>query len=117
MLLLKGSGLHFLCSDLSYTLLYTQRLRLLKQPYSQFAFWTMPYHPNKFLACSGLPKWKQLISHPPDAHRCIFLIMDIFSDKDEIRVVQNLSGADAQAFINTIDKVPSTSTHLEGQVC
>jgi len=33
--------------------------------------------------------------------------MAIFSDKNEVTVVQNLCGDDAQAFVNAIDKVTS----------
>jgi hypothetical protein len=34
----------------------------------------------------------------------IYLITDIFSDSDEIEVVKGLSGADAQLFVDVVDK-------------
>ena len=55
---------------------------------------------------SDSPTWKFLISCPLVAHECISLITAIFSDKNEIGVVQSLRGDNAQAFIDKIDKVP-----------
>ena len=63
--------------------------------------------------CSGTPTWKRLISHPLVARRCIPLIMVIFSDKNEIEVVQTLRGDDAQAFIDVIDEVTVPLFHFE----
>ena len=60
---------------------------------------------NYFLVCSGLPLWKQLISHSISTHECISLITSIFSDNNEVEAVEHLSGNDAQAFIDLIDGV------------
>jgi hypothetical protein len=51
------------------------------------------------------PLWSRLISCTPDAPGFISLITAIFSDKGEIAVVQNLSGANAQAVIDRLDEV------------
>ena len=64
-----------------------------------------------WFSCSGLPTWKHLISRPPTTRECIPLITAIFSDKNEIGVVQSLCGDDAQAFIDVIDEV-SVLFHL-----
>ena len=58
--------------------------------------------------------WKRLIGRPLKlvSRDCIPLITAIFSDRNEIRVVRDLHRDDAQAFINIIDKVPSTYFHL-----
>ena len=54
---------------------------------------------------SGLPTWKQLITHPLSIHERTILIMSIFSDRNEVEVVGHLSGDDAQAFVDVIDVV------------
>ena len=57
---------------------------------------------------SGYPAWKQLISHTLAADERISLITTIFSDHNQIGVVEQLSGDDAQTFIDTIDEVSLT---------
>ena len=52
--------------------------------------------------------WKHLIRCPLTTQKFISLITAIFSDKDEIKVIQSLGRGDAQAFIDKTDKVPST---------
>jgi hypothetical protein len=59
--------------------------------------------------CSEEPAWKRLISHAIDTHERISLISAIFSDYDQVQMVKNLFGDDAQNFINVIDEV-STRT-------
>ncbi|KAF9643686.1 kinase-like protein [Thelephora ganbajun] len=49
--------------------------------------------------------WKQLISHTLSTSERISLITSIFSDRNEVEVLRNLSGNDAQALINVIDEV------------
>jgi hypothetical protein len=55
--------------------------------------------------CSELPAWKRLISHTLVTHERISLITTIFSDDNQVEMVRDLSGDDAQTFINTIDEV------------
>ena len=57
------------------------------------------------LVCSDRPAWKRLISDPLSADERISLITTIFSDHDMTKVVEYLSGDDAQTFINVIDEV------------
>ena len=53
-----------------------------------------------------------MINCPLVTQECVALITAIFSDKKEIRVVQDLDGGDAQAFIDKIDRVtPHTILH------
>ncbi|KAF9645728.1 kinase-like protein [Thelephora ganbajun] len=49
--------------------------------------------------------WKRLISHTLSTSERISLITSIFSDRDEVEVLRNLSGNDAQALINVMDEV------------
>lgn len=51
------------------------------------------------------PTWKRLISGTLAADERISLITTIFSDDDEGKKVRNVSGDDAQAFIDMIDEV------------
>jgi len=57
--------------------------------------------------CSGDPAWKRLISHTSVTHERIPLIAEIFSDPDLVEMVGQLSGDDAQSFIDAIDEVSS----------
>jgi hypothetical protein len=59
--------------------------------------------------CSKDPAWKLLISHTLATHERISLITAIFSDNDQVDMVENLSGDDAQNFIDVVDEV-STCT-------
>ena len=49
-----------------------------------------------------------MISHTLAADERISLITTIFSDHNQIGVVEQLSGDDAQTFIDTIDEVSLT---------
>jgi len=51
------------------------------------------------------PAWKQLISHTLAIHERISLITTIFSDDNQVEMVRQLSGNDAQTFIDRIDEV------------
>jgi len=61
--------------------------------------------PNCFLARSNCPAWKWLASDTLASYERISLITMIFSDRDQIKTVRNLSGDDAQTFIDKIDEV------------
>ena len=58
-----------------------------------------------FLVYSEQPPWKRLTSHPLAADERISLITTIFSDRNQIEMVRQLSGDDAQTFIDVIDEV------------
>jgi hypothetical protein len=45
-------------------------------------------------------------------HECISLIASIFSDRNQVKVVEGLSGDDAQNFIDVIDTVRTAHSHL-----
>jgi hypothetical protein len=62
--------------------------------------------------CSEEPAWKRLISHALDPHERLSLIMAIFSDCDQVEMVTNLFGDDAQNFINAIDVVSTCALSL-----
>ncbi|KAF9646904.1 kinase-like protein [Thelephora ganbajun] len=51
------------------------------------------------------PAWKRLISDTLAIHEHISLITIIFSDPNQVKMVGNLSGDDAQAFVDKIDEV------------
>jgi len=55
--------------------------------------------------CSEDPAWKRLITHTPTVHERISLITTIFSDDNQAEMVKNLSGDDAQKFIDVLDGV------------
>ena len=54
--------------------------------------------------CSEVPAWKRLIVHTPATDEQISLITAIFSDENQVEMVQHLSGSDAQAFVDTISE-------------
>jgi len=56
---------------------------------------------------SGDPAWKRLIGHTLATHERISLIATIFSDPNQVEMVGELSGDDAQSFIDAIDEVSS----------
>jgi hypothetical protein len=58
-----------------------------------------------FTVCSEGPVWKRLISRTLAMPERISLITVIFSDHTQIDMVGNLSGDDAQNFIDVIDEV------------
>jgi len=55
--------------------------------------------------CSDPPPWKRLISYTLPTHERISLITSIFSDRGEVEAVGQLSGDDAQTFIDIINEV------------
>ena len=63
---------------------------------------------------SDPPAWEQLISHTLSTHERISLIVSIFSDRNQVKVVEGISGDDAQNFIDVIDAVSTTHLHLWG---
>ena len=67
-------------------------------------FWFI-YDLDVILMFSNPPPWRQLISPGLPTNECIRLIISIFSDHDEARAFEYLSGNDAQTFVDTIDKV------------
>ena len=58
-------------------------------------------------SCSEIPAWKRLISGALTTNEQISLIMTIFSDSDQVEIIRNLSGDDAQIFVDTVDEVSS----------
>jgi len=69
--------------------------------------------PNCFLARSDCPAWKWLISNTLPEYERISPITMIFSDRDQVKAVGNLSGDDAQTFVDNIDEVILTQPHLQ----
>jgi hypothetical protein len=57
---------------------------------------------------SDRPTWKSLISDTLPTHERISLVTMIFSVSSQVKMVQNLSGEDAQAFV---DKIAEASSH------
>ena len=53
---------------------------------------------------SSFPLWKRLINPGLSTNERIPLILSIFSDRDEVEVFENLSGSDAQAFVDVISE-------------
>ena len=64
---------------------------------------------NRLLRYSDIPVWKHLISSPLTTDERVSLIADLFSDRDEMEALKDLSGGDAQSFIDMIDEVPLRS--------
>ena len=54
---------------------------------------------------SNTPVWKRLISNTLTMDEHVALIATVFSDDNEVKMVENLSGDDAQALIDVMDKV------------
>ena len=55
--------------------------------------------------CRNPPTWKRLINPTVATDECINLIKSIFSDRDEVVVLEFISDNDSQAFVDVIDKV------------
>ena len=49
--------------------------------------------------------WKQLIDRSFTTDERASIIEDLFSDRDEIEALKDLSGSDAQSFIDMVDEV------------
>ena len=60
---------------------------------------------NRVISRSDPPAWKRLVSYPLPMHERISLIKTIFSDHGEVEVVVQLSGDDAQTFVDIINEV------------
>jgi len=69
--------------------------------------------PDCFIACSDCPAWKRLISDTLATYERISLITVIFSDRNQVKRVRNLSGDDAQAFVDKIDEVILMRSHVQ----
>jgi len=77
--------------------------------YSRLVYSLTPTNPNS-------PAWKQLISanHTLTKNERVSLIMEIFSDHNQVRVVvEYLSGDNAQAFVDAVDEVHHTVSCLK----
>ncbi|KAF9644872.1 kinase-like protein [Thelephora ganbajun] len=72
-----------------------------------------PCPPHSFIhSNAGSPGWKLLISNPLTTDERTSLLTTIFSNRDEVRVIENLSGDDAQNFIDVTYEVRSHPLHL-----
>lgn len=60
------------------------------------------------------PMWKTLTSDALDIHKCIPLVTTLFSDPNQIKMIENLDVDDAQTFVDRMDEV---LRHLTPQVC
>jgi hypothetical protein len=50
-------------------------------------------------------------------HKCTSLITTIFSDHNQVKVIEDLAGTDAQTFIDIVDEVsPHTISHSKGKL-
>ena len=49
--------------------------------------------------------WERLIRHPLAMYERTSLITTIFLDRNQIEMVEHLSGDDAQTFVDTVDMV------------
>jgi hypothetical protein len=58
--------------------------------------------------------WERLISHRISTHDCISLIVSIFLDRNQVKVVEALSGDDAQNFIDVVDMVSIAYSNFWG---
>jgi hypothetical protein len=57
------------------------------------------------LGTSDIPAWKRLITHAFFQYEVVPLIEAIFTSRDEVKVVCDLDGDDAQIFVNVIHEV------------
>ena len=60
---------------------------------------------DRFPRCSDVPVWKHLAERPFTTDERVSLIADLFSDRDEIEALKDLSESDAQSFIDMVDEV------------
>ena len=70
---------------------------------------------SSILLDADAPAWKRLIGRALPPREVISLIEEIFTNKEEVKMICDLLGDDAQTFINTIHEVrlpsfPSRST-------
>ena len=79
-------------------------LRLIANPVDSFA--------QSFPLGSNYPAWKLLITATLPTHEIISLITTIFSNSDQSRAIRNLSGDDAQAFVDRLEGVSSRIIHV-----
>ena len=64
---------------------------------------------DPFLRCSDITVWKRLTDRPLTIDERVSLVADLCSDRSKIDAVKDLSGGDAQSFIDMIDEVPLRS--------
>ncbi|KAF9645415.1 kinase-like protein [Thelephora ganbajun] len=64
----------------------------------------------QILLTPDIPTWKRLITQALPTDERISLITTIFSDDDQVKMVENLIGNDAQTFVDAIDEVLDTLT-------
>ena len=64
-----------------------------------------PVPGSSILVDFNVPTWKRLCSSAFSLSKVIFLVETIFTSKEEIKVVCNLRGDDAQSFIDATHKV------------
>lgn len=67
----------------------------------------------ELLLTPDIPAWKRLITQTFTADERISLIKEIFLDRDQTKMVKNLLGSDAQAFI---DRITEVLDRLEPQI-
>ena len=60
---------------------------------------------DQLLRYSDIPVWKHLTDSPLTTDERVSLIADIFSDRDEIDTLKDLSGSEAQSVIDVMDEV------------
>ena len=65
------------------------------------------------LVCSEDPGWKRLISRTLTMDERISLISTIFLDHNQVEVVGQLSGGDAQTFVDMIDEASPTQFQVQ----
>ena len=70
-----------------------------------FQLYTECISTDRLFRCSGFPVWKHLADSPLTTDERVSLIVDIFSDQDEVDALKALSGTDAQSVIDVIDEV------------
>ena len=92
------------CNDVPYIPPGTKKAKYIEESLMCVCILDHVYYPEQFFAFRH-PLWSCLVNCAPDAPEFAYLITAIFSDKKEIEVVQNLSGTNAQAFIDRLDKV------------
>ena len=63
------------------------------------------------LANPDTPTCKPATSHTPSPHEVISLVEEIFTSRDEVKMIDFLSGDDAQTFINVIHEASTTLLH------
>ncbi|KAF9642913.1 kinase-like protein [Thelephora ganbajun] len=71
----------------------------------------------QILLTPDIPAWKRLITQTLATDERISLITATFSDRDQVKMVKNLIGNDAQTFIDAIDEVLGSLTPQIRETC